>query len=238
MASYANDFSESTLTYFKELKSKRYAPISKEEEAELIKRAKDGDENARTRIIETNLRFVFDTAKRLTGHGLSISELISEGNVGLMKALDKFDAERDVKFISYAVWWVKDSMFTAIEKYKKQSIRTDFIEEKPLEPLHGVKDKEDEDTLTYIETSNGYEDQTEVKEFNTELVKKLLGLITDKEREVLIKYFGLGDDNEKTLIEIGKEMSITSERVRQIKMDAIKKLRTKSLVLEEAEHYV
>ena len=100
---YVNDFSTTVKTYYDELK--KYKPISREKEKELLIKAKNGDLNAQNEILTSNLRFVFNIAKRYKGNGAAISDLISEGNLGLVKAIQKFDPEKDVKFISYA-WFV------------------------------------------------------------------------------------------------------------------------------------
>ena len=111
---HANDFTRTTEVYFEELK--RYKPLTKAKERRLLKKCKKGNLKAKNEILESNLRFVFDIAKHYTGRGVSISELISDGNVGLLRAIDKFDETKDVKFISYAVWWIKQAMLESIKK--------------------------------------------------------------------------------------------------------------------------
>ena len=111
---YVNDFSTTVKTYYDELK--KYKPISREKERKLLFKAKNGDLDAQNEILTSNLRFVFNIASRYKGQGAAISDLISEGNLGLVKAIQKFNPERDVKFISYAVWWVRNSMQEFIKK--------------------------------------------------------------------------------------------------------------------------
>ena len=225
-----NDFTDSVQQYFRELKDKRYDPLSRDEESELIKKAKEGCMSSRDRILESNLRFVFDQAKKLTGRGVPICELIAEGNIGLIKALDKFDVTRDVRFISYAVWWVKQAMYEAIEK--QYAIDSNTVEaetetelDADVEPRQGrIEQVESEDSCK--------------KEKDTELVWKLLSTIGGKERDVIIKYYGLGEHKAKSLSEIGGEMDITSERVRQIKIDALMKLKAMSIYMDDAEQYL
>ena len=120
MNQYVNDFTRTTQLYFDDLK--KYKPLTKAKEKRLLKLSKKGNVKAKNEILESNLKFVFDVAKHYTGRGLSISELISEGNRGLVKAIDKFDEAKDVKFISYAVWWIRQSMFEAIKKKKLLSL--------------------------------------------------------------------------------------------------------------------
>jgi RNA polymerase primary sigma factor len=121
MNQYVNDFTSTVRTYYDELK--KYKPLSRARERRLLKLCKRGDEKAKNELLEANLKFVFDIAKRYTGRGISIGELISEGNMGLIKAVDKFDESQDVKFISYAVWWIRHSMLDAIRKSKLIKVR-------------------------------------------------------------------------------------------------------------------
>ena len=100
-----NDFSDSVKTYYQELK--RHKPLPRDVERELIVKAKAGDIEARNKILTANLRIVFNIAKKYRGHGVDLSDLISEGNDGMIKAIEKFDLSQNVKFFSYAVWWVR-----------------------------------------------------------------------------------------------------------------------------------
>lgn len=106
--------------YMKELN--RLPMVSREEEVELCKRIKKGDERARNRMIEANLRFVVKIAKNYQNQGLPLSDLINEGNIGLMTALEKFDVEKGYHFISYAVWWIRQSIVKAINE-KSRAVR-------------------------------------------------------------------------------------------------------------------
>ena len=117
MNQYVNDFTRTTQLYFDDLK--KYKPLTKAKEKRLLKLSKKGNVKAKNEILESNLKFVFDVAKHYTGRGLSISELISEGNMGLVKAIDKFDEAKDVKFISYAVWWIRQSILQAIAEQSR-----------------------------------------------------------------------------------------------------------------------
>ena len=108
MNSYVNDFNEAVNNYYESLK--KCKPVSREEERKLVKLAKQGDISAKNRILESNLRFVFNVAKNYKGCGVSLNELISEGNMGLIKAIEKFDLTKEVKFISYAVWWIRQGI--------------------------------------------------------------------------------------------------------------------------------
>ena len=112
MNNYVNDFNETVGFYYKELKSCK--PLSREEEMECILKAKKGDITARNKVLKANLRFVFDIAKVYKGSSVSIDDLIAEGNMGMIKAIDKFDVDFGTKFISYAVWWIREYILRAL----------------------------------------------------------------------------------------------------------------------------
>lgn len=94
----------------------KYKPLSREEEHELALRAQQGDQNAINKLIQANLKFVVKIASRFQNRGLSLSELISEGNIGLIKAIEKFEPDKDVKLISYAIWWIKQRIMLAVSE--------------------------------------------------------------------------------------------------------------------------
>ena len=236
MNQYVNDFTETVKTYYRELS--KYKPLSKEEEKYLIRRCRDGDIDARNRLLEANLKFVFDVAKRYTGRGVSISDLISEGNMGLIKAYEKFDETKDVKFISYAVWWIKQSMLECIKKHSLR-VSNEVSEEDSINPVieKMVTDDEDENVTSY-ETSYSDEFETrdsEIENDNKNTVSILLAHLNNRERRVIECYYGMNDNKELTLFEIGKEMHLSSERVRQIKVTAMRKLRSYALIDEDFE---
>ena len=114
MNQYANDFTHTVRVYYDDLKNKK--PLTRAKEKRLIRLSKRGDTKARNELLEANLKFVFDVAKKYSGRGVSMGDLISEGNLGLIKAIEKFDDNNDVKFISYAVWWIRHSILNAIQK--------------------------------------------------------------------------------------------------------------------------
>ena len=123
---------KSVSTYFNEVAS--YKPLSKDEELELWRKYKyNGDLGARDKLISSNLKIVASIAKQYQGRGLSYADLIAEGNIGLMKALDKFDGERGYKIISYSVWWIKQTILEALAKRNTsddEDLPNDY--EKPL----------------------------------------------------------------------------------------------------------
>ena len=119
-ASYAYDDANILSMYLKEIN--RIPLLTPEEELPLAKRAQKGDEFARKRMIEANLRFVVNVAKKYQNQGMPLIDLINEGNIGLMTALDKFDPDKGYHFISYAVWWIRQSVMKAINE-KSRAVR-------------------------------------------------------------------------------------------------------------------
>ena len=235
-----NDFSDCVKTYYQDLK--RYHPISKEKERELLSLAKDGDIDARNQIINANLRFDFDIAKKYRNHGVDISDLISAGNRGMFKAIDKFDLSQDVKFFSYAVWWIRQHMMKEIEIQKERdNTESSFDDVFPSDNSH--QDNiycEDENEDYYVnDVSEGDADFYEMNEEQEQkhfVVEKLLARLDDRERIVISKYFGIEDDSDgHNLDEISKDLNLSTERVRQLKVKAINRMRAEVFDIKEAE---
>lgn len=233
--SYVNDFSTTVKTYYDELK--RYKPITRAKEKELIYKAKNGDIKAQNEILTANLRFVFNVASRYKGNGAAISDLISEGNLGLIKAIQKFDPDKDVKFISYAVWWVRNSMQEFIKK-RQACLNIEKEEDSLNMPVdtYYLKDSED-DYITKKETVFSNEEDEKRKELHNnqkKIVDKLLANLSERERFIIEQYYGI-NGKEKNLEEIGNILGITKERVRQIKACSLTKLRSDILLIEGAD---
>ena len=250
--------------------------LSYDEEYELALKAKAGDRSARDRIIQSNLRFVVSVAKKFRGNGLPLSDLIDEGNIGLITALDKFEPEKGYHFISYAVWWIRQSIMKAISeksravrlplnrsnelmqilKAKKALMHTMETAEPTVEDIANetgldaklisdllavssemmsfdspVKKGED-GSSTYgdflEDESAGPETQMMDKALKEE-VSSLLDILTDKERDIIIKRNGLDGNEAMSLKEIGEGYSLTKERIRQIEKRALEKLRAESI---------
>jgi RNA polymerase primary sigma factor len=233
MNQYVNDFTSTVRTYYDELK--KYKPLSRTRERRLLKLCKRGDEKAKNELLEANLKFVFDIAKRYTGRGISIGELISEGNMGLIKAVDKFDESQDVKFISYAVWWIRHSMLDAIRKNKlikfveldNENGNNQSLEKK-------VTDDEDESvSSSELMFSNEHDERKrETNDEQRKIISSLLTILSPREKFVIENYYGINNKNELTLSEIGIELKLSSERVRQVKKQALKKLRSKMMLYD------
>jgi RNA polymerase primary sigma factor len=186
----------------------------------------DRDEAAMARLVEANLRFVVSYAKRYRGHGVSFLDLIHEGNLGLMEAARRFDPVHNVKFITYAVWWVRQSLMHVLA----DSTRAFSFPPKMFGALHaGGPGGED---ISLSETLGdrlpldqvAVEDELIHQADLDELAAALLDL-EGKEREVVRLRYGLGDGEPQTLQEIGDRLHLSRERVRQIESRAKDKLR-------------
>ena len=236
MNQYANDFTETVRVYYDDLK--KYRPLTKAKERRLLKKCKKGNLKAKNEILESNLRFVFDIARHYTGRGVPISELISDGNMGLLRAIEKFDESKDVKFISYAVWWIRQAMLESIKK--KNAIN--FVEIEPNTDNDVSMDKkliEDDEDDTYFNndfSNENDEKESEIKIGQKNIVIKLLNVLDERERDVIESYYGINDKKELTLTDIGKKYNLSSERVRQIKKKGLMKLRTKMLLLNYSDY--
>jgi len=230
-----NDFTETVRVYYDDLK--KYKPLTKAKERRLLKKCKKGNLKAKNEILEANLRFVFDIAKRYTGRGVPISELISDGNMGLLRAIEKFDESKDVKFISYAVWWIRQAMLESI----KRRNAINFVEIEPNTDNDSSMDKklieDDEDDVSFNNDFSNENDEKsmEVSENQRNIITSLIGTLSDRERDIVENYYGINDKKELTLTDIGKKYNLSSERVRQIKLNAIRKLRSKILLYDDLE---
>jgi RNA polymerase primary sigma factor len=270
--SITNRESQSVEKYLQEIG--RVELITAEEEVELAKRIKKGDQVALEKLVNANLRFVVSVAKQYQNQGLTLNDLINEGNVGLVKAAQKFDETRGFKFISYAVWWIRQSIMQALaeqsrlvrlplnkvgslSKIRKALIQLEqeFDREPSIEELANYLDipqREVEQTLklssrhtsldapliegessslsdvlqndnadfadSYLEYADSLKRETE----------RSLSTLTFRQKEIVKLYYGIGIDHPMSLEDIGEELGITRERVRQIKDKAILKLRSAS----------
>ena len=247
--------------------------ITPDEEVELAQKIKMGDQIALDRLVRANLRFVVCVAKQYQNQGLSLADLINEGNVGLIKAAQRFDETKGFKFISYAVWWIRQAILQAVAEQsrmvrlplnqvgfisrvkktasyleqlyqRKPTIKEiadelDMPEEK-IETALKVNAKEvsmdapisSDDDMTFIDTmvpEDNYEaDKFVVSESESAAIKRSLSVLNERERKIIIYYFGLDSNKSYTLEEIGYMMDMTRERVRQVKDKALKKLRAHS----------
>ena len=226
----SKEFDKSISMYFKDIS--KYKPLSRTEEFKLWKKYKyENDIDARNKIVSSNLKFVANVAKGFQGLGLSYSDLIAEGNIGLIKAIDKFDAYKGFKTISYSVWWIRQTIIEAINK--RNSIEADDLPTETNTPELNIESEEYinniEETLNNIFINNEFDEQD--KERTEKLaISRLTESLSEKEKTILTKYYGLNGEKQLTLEEIGNELGITKERVRQINEKTLKKLRSSALI--------
>lgn len=233
---YANDFNTTVQTYYTSLR--KYKSISREKEKELFKQIKNNNnEQAKNEIIESHLKFVFDVAKCYKGKGVPLEDLISEGNIGLAKAINKFDENKGIKFITYAVWWIKQSILECLKKRNKISFN-EVLEDDNLTNSNNdfCFDNVDDNNEIFNENydiTTEYDDVIkELNEVKSNVIKKLLKKLPYRGQKIIIYYYGLDNEEEKNLDEIGQELGITKERVRQIKEKCLKILRSEILMMD------
>lgn len=234
---YVNDFNATVVAYYDDLK--KYKPLTRAKERRLLKLCKNGNLKAKNELIEANLKFVFDVAKHYTGRGISISDLISEGNMGLIKAVDKFDEDKDVKFISYAVWWIRQAMLEAIKKKKLLNVIEIENTESKVSVLESTISDDEDEIIKRGEVSfsnEAEERKRETSQAQKEVIEQLLSVLNKREREIIENYYGLNDMKELTLAEIGEKYNLSIERVRQINKTSFKKIRTQMMLFKEFDN--
>lgn len=253
--------------YFQEISKKGL--ITPEQEVELAQKIKKGDKKALEKLVNSNLRFVISIAKKFQNKGLPLSDLINEGNIGLIKAAEKYDETKGFKFVSYAVWWIRQSMLQSLAEYSRiirlplnqiarlNKINKNFSkleQEYQREPTYqeilnedktiksesfnymnskGISldkkiEERDDDTLLNI-TKNPNSPPPDENFMKESLKKDLLialNQVSPRNRKILKRYYLEG----KSYEEIGKEINLGRERVRQLAENGIRRLRKKNIL--------
>ena len=250
----------------------RILMVTPEEEVELSRRIRNGDADALERLVNANLRFVVSVAKQYQNQGIGLADLINEGNMGLMKAAQRFDETKGFKFISYAVWWIRQAILQAISEqarlvripmnkigsinkinravskleqtYEREPTNYEIAEELDLDTEDIEKldrgsgrhvsldaplsQQDDGGTLYDIMTTNDdpVPDRKLISESLKQDIAASLVSLSPREASIIKMYYGLGNEEAKTLTEIGDTFGLTQERVRQVKDKAIKRLRS------------
>lgn len=224
-----DDFEKSTSAYFNSIKKTK--PLTKKEEKILWEKFRlNNDMSAREKLISANLKFVPTIAKQFKGYGLPFADIIEEGNIGLIKAIDRFDPKRDNKVISYAVWWIRKCILEAIEKKS-------MLEAENIDDIYNHVDDENEEESNennikvIITEKDDFNDNENDFSFNIkQVVEDLFEGVPERERSIISDYYGLYGEAPKTLDEIGLEVNLTKERVRQLNEKALKKMRSNALL--------
>ncbi len=246
--------------------------VSPEDEVKLARLIKQGDQQALDRLTKGNLRFVVSVAKQYQNQGLSLPDLINEGNLGLIKAAQRFDETRGFKFISYAVWWIRQSILQSLAEQARivrlplnkvgltnriqktfSQLEQEYEREPSAEELaealgmdieevtasmgissrhvsmdSPMSDGEENTLLDVLENPNAEKTDGNLM-YNESLqteIERSLTTLTERQKEVICFFFGIGVDHPMSLEDIGERFSLTRERVRQIKDKAITKLKT------------
>ena len=257
--------------YLQEIGREQLLPV--EEEVELSQRIRKGDRRALDKLVRANLRLVVSVAKQYQNQGLSLPDLINEGNVGLIKAAEKFDETRGFKFISYAVWWIRQTILQALAEQSRivrlplnqvsavnkiTKAMTKFEQEYERKPsadelaelVNELPEKisdslrasgrhvsvdapfveGEENSLLDVMTNpdSPMADKGLVSESLSTEIDRALGVLNEREKQIIERSFGINNQPEMTLEEIGETFGLTRERVRQIREKAIRKLRAGS----------
>lgn len=248
--------------------------LTRAQEQDLARRIKKGDKKSLDKLVRANLRFVVSIAKQYANQGLPLEDLINDGNLGLIKAAHRFDEKRGFKFISYAVWWIRQAMLQSLAEHSrivrlplnragtlyrigKASRQLDqelgrapsageiakrlrLSEEEVEDTMHIANthvslddpysnDQDDASLVDYLQDDHAAspDEETYEKALSDDM-EKALATLSERERLILAMYFGLSGEQPLTLEEIGKELGLTRERIRQIKEKAIMRLRHSS----------
>jgi len=248
----------------------KHKALTAKEEAEMARRIKKGDKKAVEVLVKANLRFVVSVARNYQNQGMPLADLINEGNLGLIRAAYRFDEKKNFKFISYAVWWIRQAILQGLadhsrivkvplnrvatihkvgkaramleQKYRRlpndkeiadelQITEAEVTSTLKISNRHAsldapIKDENGGSLFDIIRSDDQEDtDQKAIEESVGREIEKVLDTLTEREQNVVRMYFGIGEETSYTLEEIGQQLQITRERVRQIKDAALRKLR-------------
>jgi len=259
----------------------RYEPLSAREEARIAVLIRTGDNDALKKLVNANLRFVVSVARNYQYQGLPLVDLINEGNVGLMNAAKRFDEKKNFKFISYAVWWIRQAILTSLAENSrivrvpinrvgtmhKVGMASAKLEQK-LNRLPNCKEIANELGIperhvmnsfiigdnhtsldTPLKTTGSFLDLLDDKKsekpdefaLNASQTKKIVDLLKtlpERQQMIIRLYYGIGKDTCYTLAEIGEQLNLTRERIRQIKETALSKLKRSVLHYQFSDYLV
>ena len=264
--------SDSLGMYLREIN--RTPLLGRDEEAELARRKRKGDRAALDLLVRANLRFVVSVARKYANYGVPLEDLINDGNLGLIKAAERFDERRGSKFISYAVWWVRQSILQSLSRHARvvrlplnrtnilhqvttrtRSLHQELGRAPHVHEIADALDMSEADirealNLTAASVSldepvttdaNGETlldllrderpdtpESSAADEAFRDQIARALDTLSERERQILTLYFGLGDNQPHTLEAIGRRFGLTRERIRQIKERALARLRHSS----------
>lgn len=212
-------------TYFNDIQNIRR--LTRREEQILSEKIQKGDEQALNKLVYHNLKFVVNIAKNYRNSNVPFADIISEGNLGLIRAAHKFDSSKGVKFISYAVWWIKNSINECIEKYNRDN-ETLSYDDYTIDKCTDLDNK-------FEQINEDFEEKINNIQSRKDAIESLMKCLHEREIKILTLFFGLNGGREMTLEEVGKEMCLTNERVRQIKDSALSKLKCEVLTYTDDE---
>jgi RNA polymerase primary sigma factor len=202
----------------------RHPMLSREEEAELARRSRAGDDTARHRLVSANLRFVVSIAKRYRHSAVPLADLVNEGNLGLLRAAERFDETHGVRFVSYAIWWIRQGMVRAIARDAELNGRNGASRRVSLDqPLTAASTAPLQEVVP-DERCEAPEERVMQRALRDAVDSSLTDL-PEREQLVLRLYYGLDGAPPYTLEEVGQRLGVTRERVRQIKERALARLR-------------
>ncbi len=243
--------------------------LTREQEFELARAIRQGDKAALDKLVNSNLRFVVSVAKKFLNQGLSYMDLIAEGNIGLITAGRRFDERREFRFISYAVWWIRQAIQKAIaeqtntvrlpinrsqqamrmkrisqkleQKYNRRVRESEIADVMQLDlhkmsqiraasqPLVSLDKSMYDDDVTLAETLSSPDeilpDEGYVSAELSQELSEAMSLLTPRERDIVVRYYGLGNEETVSLETIGQDIHLSRERVRQIRNQALGKMK-------------